>query len=83
MMHFTKCATVNIFVYGHLWLKSNRNDATLDFHFRDLEMTLQSDIDFPIVVVVGVCFFLCRSTGDRDSDEFGQLVRSLVGAPGG
>ena len=35
------------------------------------------------MVVVGVCFFLCRSTGDRDSDEFGQLVRSLVGAPGG
>ena len=46
-------------------------------------VALLTSLSLTCLVVVGVCFFLCRSTGDRDSDEFGQLVRSLVGAPGG
>jgi len=36
---FTKWAMVNIFVNRHQGPRSNGYDATLDFHFRDLEMT--------------------------------------------
>ena len=33
--------------------------------------------------LLAYAFSCANSTGDRDSDEFGQLVRSLLGAPDG
>ncbi len=36
---FINWAMVNNFVYRHHGPRSNRLDAMLDFHFRDLEMT--------------------------------------------
>ncbi len=36
---FINWAMVNIVVYMHSWPRSNREDATGQFHFRDLEVT--------------------------------------------
>ncbi len=38
-MHFINCVMVNICVYMHLGHRSNRQNDTGHFHFRDLKMT--------------------------------------------
>ena len=79
-------------LFHYLIVDKNPAVAGMDRPFRDLQMTPQRSTEVKgqgVVLLIGqrlllaYAFSCANGTGDRDSCEFGQLVRSFAGAPDG